>query len=248
MKSQERIRTKVKARDKFFQGDRRCYCCGKKDHVLPACEEKNTRPKEDWFKPEFFRNNRRNQNNAQNHHQSEDESSDDDANSTTSQRSGWGANLFQAVNLSQNEESENLRNVLLLDSGSTVSLMCNPNLVDNIQKKKNSIKLDTNGGSKCLKWEATMPGLGAVNFDEGAIANILGLSDLKQKYRITYDSELDDVFHVHISDKSSIKFRCNERGLYTNTPTQKFMDDRKKLKNESEQNETTNNETEIHED
>ena len=44
----------------FAQRERKCYCCGSKNHVLPQCREKATRPKEDWFKPEYHRDNQNN--------------------------------------------------------------------------------------------------------------------------------------------------------------------------------------------
>jgi hypothetical protein len=51
-------------------------------------------------------------------------------------------------------------------------------------------------------------------YDEAAIANIFGLSDLKKKHRITFDSEKEDAFIVHMDD-GNMKFQCNPKGLYT---------------------------------
>jgi hypothetical protein len=51
-------------------------------------------------------------------------------------------------------------------------------------------------------------------YDETAIANIFGLSELKKKHRVTYDSEKEDAFIVHMND-DTIKFECNPKGLYT---------------------------------
>jgi hypothetical protein len=47
-----------------------------------------------------------------------------------------------------------------------------------------------------------------------AIANVFGLSDLKKKHRITFDSEKEDAFTVHM-DEGNMKFKCNPKGLYT---------------------------------
>jgi hypothetical protein len=47
-----------------------------------------------------------------------------------------------------------------------------------------------------------------------AIANIFGFSDLKKKHRITYDSDKEDAFLVHM-DNEIIKFECSP--CYTNT-------------------------------
>jgi hypothetical protein len=66
-----------------------------------------------------------------------------------------------------------------------------------------------------LHREANVPGFGKVYYDEDAIANIFGFSDLKKKHRITYDSDKEDAFLVHMDNKI-IKFKCSPQG-YTNT-------------------------------
>jgi hypothetical protein len=75
----------------------------------------------------------------------------------------------------------------LLDNGSTLSLFGNPDMV-------------TNAGTKTTKQVADIPGFGTVWYDETAIANIFGLSDLKKKHRITFDSEKEDAFIVHMDN------------------------------------------------
>jgi hypothetical protein len=50
--------------------------------------------------------------------------------------------------------------------------------------------------------------------DEDAMTNIFGFSDLKKKHRITYDSNKEDAFLVHMDNKV-IKFECSPTG-YTN--------------------------------
>jgi hypothetical protein len=51
-------------------------------------------------------------------------------------------------------------------------------------------------------------------YDKNAIANIFGLSYLKKKHSITFDSEKEDAFIVH-TDKGNMKCKCNPKGLYT---------------------------------
>jgi hypothetical protein len=53
-----------------------------------------------------------------------------------------------------------------------------------------------------------VPGFGKVYYDEDAIANIFGFSDLKKKHQITYDSDKEDAFLVHMDNKI-IKFECS---------------------------------------
>jgi hypothetical protein len=59
-------------------------------------------------------------------------------------------------------------------------------------------------------------------YDKTAIANIFGLSDLKKKHRITFDSEKEDAFIVHM-DKENMKFKCNPKGLYTFEVSNKYL-------------------------
>jgi hypothetical protein len=59
-------------------------------------------------------------------------------------------------------------------------------------------------------------------YDKTAIANIFGLSDLKKKHRITFDSEKEDAFIVHM-DKGNMKFKCNPKGLYTFEVSNKYL-------------------------
>jgi hypothetical protein len=87
-------------------------------------------------------------------------------------------------------------------------------MVTNIRESKTTLELATNAGTETTKQIADVPGNGAAWFDETAIANIFGLLDLKKKHRITFDSEKEDAFIVHM-DKGNMKFKCNPKGLYT---------------------------------
>jgi hypothetical protein len=58
-----------------------------------------------------------------------------------------------------------------------------------------------------------VPGFGKVYYNEDAIANIFGFLDLKKKHQITYDSDKEDAFLVHMDNKI-VKFECSPDGLY----------------------------------
>ncbi len=73
--------------------------------------------------------------------------------------------------------------------------------------------LATNAAVKQSNCEANVPGFGKVYYDEDAIANIFGFSDLKKKHRITYDSDTEDAFLVHMDNKI-IKLECSPDELY----------------------------------
>jgi hypothetical protein len=117
-------------------------------------------------------------------------------------------------------------NSILLNNRSTLSLFGNLNMVTNIRESKTTLERATNTGTKTTKQVADVPGFGTVWYDETAIANIFGLLDLKKKHRITFDSEKEVAFIVHM-DKGNMKFKCNPKGLYT------FEVSNKNLKKES---------------
>jgi hypothetical protein len=59
-------------------------------------------------------------------------------------------------------------------------------------------------------------------YDGTAIANIFGLSELKKKHRVTYDSEKEDAFIVHMNN-NTLKFECNPEGLYTYKVSDEYL-------------------------
>jgi hypothetical protein len=113
-----------------------------------------------------------------------------------------------------NDGRLNIKNNILLDSGSTLSIFGNPNLVQDIKTSDTMLEMATNGGTRVSNKVAQVPGFGQVWFDENAIANIFGLSDLKKKHRVTYDSGKEDAFIVHLEKGKNLKFKCTEDGLY----------------------------------
>jgi hypothetical protein len=106
-----------------------------------------------------------------------------------------------------------LKNCITLDNGSTLSLFSNPNLVQDIRATSTTLALATDAGVRRSNQEATVPGFGKVYYDNDAIASIFGLSDLKKRHRITYDSDEEDAFLIHMDDEI-LKSECTPEGLY----------------------------------
>jgi hypothetical protein len=71
----------------------------------------------------------------------------------------------------------------------------------------------TNAGSKLIRKEADVVGAGTVWFDPDALANILSFGLLSDKFRITYDNEVEDAFCVYLPS-GMIKFTRQDDGLY----------------------------------
>ena len=77
--------------------------------------------------------------------------------------------------------------------------------------------MSTNAGKKVLNVEADMPGVSRALLDTDAMANILGLTYLTDKYRVTMDSAVEDAFLVHLPGGKIVKFDRKKQRLYTYT-------------------------------
>ena len=106
-----------------------------------------------------------------------------------------------------------LREWMLLDSQSTIDIFCNEDLLTKIHWKENGIALYTNAGNINVNRQGYLEGYGWVWFDNRAITNILCMNNVKKRFKITYNSEQDDIFHVHKEDRI-IDFVSSDNGLY----------------------------------
>ena len=110
------------------------------------------------------------------------------------------------------------RNWLLLDTGSTISVCCNPDLVTNIQQcvPGKGVTVVTNGGSQTFEEVADLKVLPIkVHFNPASIANILSLTDVANLpgARVTMDTERERAIVLHF-DGSDFKFKECHDGLY----------------------------------
>ena len=107
-----------------------------------------------------------------------------------------------------------LRNMLLLDSCSVMDLFCHKNLVTKIWISKNSMTVKANGGDLKTHQKEYVENYGEVRFDEGEITNIMVLKNVKEKFRVNYDSDGDGTFTVHKPNGVNIKFGMHQDGLH----------------------------------
>ena len=82
--------------------------------------------------------------------------------------------------------------------------------------------MQANAGSKVVMLEADVAGIGTAYYDPTQVANIFGFAHMADKYRVTYDSSVEDAFLVHTND-GIIKFDRTPEGLYVLKPTAKFL-------------------------
>jgi hypothetical protein len=100
------------------------------------------------------------------------------------------------------------RNWILLDNQSTVDVFCNGGMLENfrmINKTMNVTKTN---------WVGDLPGYGQVWYHRKGIANILSLSKVEEKYRITYDSAAEKQFVVHKGGGEKRYFKQAKNGLF----------------------------------
>ena len=134
-------------------------------------------------------------------------------------REGWSNMQCHQSMLTDKESIKS--DLITLDTGSTLDLFGNRALVEDLHEVQECIRMFTNVGDKKICEQATVPGYGKVWFDENAIANIFSFASLVKKYRVTYDSAVEDAFIVHMKSHV-IKFTGNKDGLYQYKVTLRF--------------------------
>ena len=135
-----------------------------------------------------------------------------DSNSKATPQGGDGVNALMFT------FSQSRRNIpdhwILLDSQSNVDIFCNPKLVENIQRVKDRMRIQCNAGIHVTNSVGDLLGYGPVWFDPRAIANVLSLKLVKEKYHIEYNSNKDDGFVVTKPTGEKFKFIQSGSGLH----------------------------------
>jgi hypothetical protein len=113
-----------------------------------------------------------------------------------------------------------LKEVLLLDSQSTMDLFCNAALVSKISKSRSNMRLKSNGCTMVVSRKAMMEGYNkTVWFSTRAITKIIALHNLIDQYRVTYDSDdLMFVVHRESESKPNMGFKMHKSGLHYYEP------------------------------
>ena len=106
-------------------------------------------------------------------------------------------------------------NWLLLDSQSTVGVICNPHIVKNIWLCPDgfSVTIHCNAGTHKVEMVADLNNYVTVWFNPGAIAKILSLAWVARRFRVSFDRKEGVFFKVH-SKTRDIVFHRSSNGLY----------------------------------
>ena len=103
---------------------------------------------------------------------------------------------------------------ILLDNQSTVDVFTNRRLLKNIRRAQKNMFIHCTAGVAKTNLIGDLPGYGTVWYHPDGIANILSLSKVKEKYRVTFDSDINNQFIVHRPDGTQRIFQQSSRGLY----------------------------------
>ena len=105
---------------------------------------------------------------------------------------------------------------LLLDSESSVNLIVNKELLENIRTAPHGANLTVhcNAGAARTDQIGDLKGFGTVWFYEDGIANVISLGLLTNKFRVTMDSDIDNALHVHKSNGDVRRFHRGDNNLY----------------------------------
>lgn len=101
-----------------------------------------------------------------------------------------------------------------LDSMSSVDIFGEESLLTNIHQVRDTMRIVCNAGTIVVTHMGTLKGYGEVWYHPDAIANILSLRNVQDKFRVTYDSETGNRFVVHRPDGTQRVFEPTRNGLY----------------------------------
>ena len=103
--------------------------------------------------------------------------------------------------------------MLIWDSGSTITLAKNKNLLEDIKGCK--VTMRSNGGNRRIQEQGIWPGVGQAYLDDRAITNIVSQSEaIKRGYHVYFNLRKENAFLIEDHKGRIQKYPVDERGLY----------------------------------
>ena len=110
-----------------------------------------------------------------------------------------------------------MKNQIIIETGSSILVMCDPSYCDKIERSDKVIDLATNGGVMHSGLKCEVDNLGEAWFNKNSLTNIFIFADLVDKYRIKYDSKIEDRFWVYV-DNTKVKLKRLTNRIYETRP------------------------------
>ena len=116
---------------------------------------------------------------------------------------------YHLDDLAQHDEDS-----ILIDTGSTVSIFNNEEMLTNVREVSQTMRAITNGGHQDSNKKGILPGFFPVWVNPHSRLNILAWSDIRRKFRITADTAESNEITVHLENDRKMKFEEVKSGLY----------------------------------
>ena len=104
--------------------------------------------------------------------------------------------------------------LVLLENQLTLDVLSNIHLLKNIRKSNRALENFSAEGRTTTDIQGYLPGYGIVWFHTGVITNILSLSKVTEKYRVSYYITIENKFLVYLPKGKIRSFTQFERGLF----------------------------------
>ena len=109
---------------------------------------------------------------------------------------------FQFVNARENIYSDT---DVLIDTGSTCSVMKNDDMLLNITNSDKTLHAYANGGDQDSNLRGDFPGFFRVWLNRNSMLNILAFKDVRERFCVTVDTLIENAICVHMDNGSILK-------------------------------------------
>ena len=115
-----------------------------------------------------------------------------------------------------NADGKRLPNTwMIMDSASSVDIITNKSFLTDIRTAPKPLTVLCNAGRVDINQQGSLSGYPRrVWYYPNGVANILGLHNVAQHFRVTYDNAKQDAFFLHKIDGTMLVFTPSEKGLY----------------------------------